>query len=97
MQAAKGERLMGIGFDMRGATEKTKGAPIDLIVPKEAPRLGDGSHRHHEGHQEPRGGQEARRLGVLAQSQRALRQVLRDRRRSDGEVDAAELSADGEK
>jgi len=28
-------RLIGIGFDMRGATEKTKGAPIDLIVPKE--------------------------------------------------------------
>ena len=35
VQAAKGERLMGIGFDMRGATEKTKGAPLDLIVPKE--------------------------------------------------------------
>jgi iron(III) transport system substrate-binding protein len=35
VQAARGERLMGIGFDMRGATEKTKGAPIDLIVPKE--------------------------------------------------------------
>ena len=35
VQAAKGERLIGIGFDMRGATEKTKGAPIDLIVPKE--------------------------------------------------------------
>ena len=35
VQAAKGERLIGIGFDMRGATEKTTGAPIDLIVPKE--------------------------------------------------------------
>src|SRR5260370_1744468 len=35
VQAAKGERLIGIGFDMRGATEKPKGAPIDLIVPKE--------------------------------------------------------------
>ena len=35
VQAAKGERLIGIGFDMRGATEKTKGAPIELIVPKE--------------------------------------------------------------
>ncbi|MBM3648471.1 MAG: putative 2-aminoethylphosphonate ABC transporter substrate-binding protein [Alphaproteobacteria bacterium] len=35
VQAAKGERLIGIGFDMRGASEKTKGAPIDLIVPKE--------------------------------------------------------------
>jgi iron(III) transport system substrate-binding protein len=35
VQAAKGERLVGIGFDMRGASEKTKGAPIDLIVPGE--------------------------------------------------------------
>ena len=35
VQAAKGERLIGIGFDMRGASEKTKGAPIDLIVPTE--------------------------------------------------------------
>jgi iron(III) transport system substrate-binding protein len=35
VQAAKGERLVGIGFDMRGASEKTKGAPIDLVVPSE--------------------------------------------------------------
>jgi iron(III) transport system substrate-binding protein len=35
VQAARGERVMGIGFDMRGASEKTKGAPIDLILPKE--------------------------------------------------------------
>ena len=35
VQAARGERLMGIGFDMRGASEKTKGAPIDIILPKE--------------------------------------------------------------
>jgi iron(III) transport system substrate-binding protein len=35
VQAAKGERLLGIGFDMRGAREKTQGAPIDLIIPKE--------------------------------------------------------------
>src|SRR3954467_2741580 len=35
VQAAKGERLIGIGLDTRGASEKTKGAPIDIIVPKE--------------------------------------------------------------
>jgi len=35
VQAARGERMVGIGFDMRGATEKTKGAPIDLILPSE--------------------------------------------------------------
>ncbi len=35
VQAAKGERLIGIGLDTRGASEKTKGAPLDLILPKE--------------------------------------------------------------
>ncbi|MBM3569308.1 MAG: putative 2-aminoethylphosphonate ABC transporter substrate-binding protein [Alphaproteobacteria bacterium] len=35
VQAAKGERLIGIGFDMRGAREKSQGAPIDIILPKE--------------------------------------------------------------
>jgi len=27
--------MAGIGFDMRGAREKTNGAPIDIILPKE--------------------------------------------------------------
>lgn len=35
VQAARGERMIGIGFDMRGASEKTKGAPIDLVLPRE--------------------------------------------------------------
>jgi len=35
VQAARGERVIGIGFDMRGAREKTAGAPIDLILAKE--------------------------------------------------------------
>lgn len=35
VQAAKGERMAGIGFDMRGAKEKTGGAPIDIVLPKE--------------------------------------------------------------
>jgi iron(III) transport system substrate-binding protein len=35
VQAAKGERMIGIGFDMRGAREKTQGAPIDLVLPSE--------------------------------------------------------------
>ena len=35
VQAAKGERTIGIGFDMRGAREKTNGAPIDIVLPKE--------------------------------------------------------------
>jgi iron(III) transport system substrate-binding protein len=35
VQAAKGERLVGIGLDTRGASEKSKGAPLELILPKE--------------------------------------------------------------
>jgi iron(III) transport system substrate-binding protein len=35
VQAAKGERAAGIALDMRGASEKTKGAPLEVIVPKE--------------------------------------------------------------
>jgi len=35
VQAAKGERMAGIAFDMRGAREKTQGAPIEIVLPKE--------------------------------------------------------------
>ncbi|MGE0007943.1 MAG: putative 2-aminoethylphosphonate ABC transporter substrate-binding protein [Parvibaculaceae bacterium] len=35
VQAARGERVVGIGFDMRAASEKTKGAPIDIIIPSD--------------------------------------------------------------
>jgi iron(III) transport system substrate-binding protein len=35
VQAAKGERVAGIALDMRGASEKTKGAPLEVIIPKE--------------------------------------------------------------
>ncbi len=35
VQAARGERVVGIGFDMRGAREKTQGAPIELVLPSE--------------------------------------------------------------
>jgi iron(III) transport system substrate-binding protein len=35
VQAARGERVVGIGFDMRAASEKSKGAPIDIIIPED--------------------------------------------------------------
>jgi len=35
VQAAKGERVAGISLDMRGAREKTAGAPIEVIAPQE--------------------------------------------------------------
>ena len=35
VQAAKGERVAGIALDMRGAREKTVGAPLEVIAPVE--------------------------------------------------------------
>ena len=35
VQSARGERLIGIGFDMRAAAEKTRGAPIEIVAPPE--------------------------------------------------------------
>jgi len=35
VQAGRGERVVGLSFDMRGAREKTQGAPIDVIVPED--------------------------------------------------------------
>jgi len=35
VQAAKGERVIGLGFDMRAAREKSNGAPIEIILPSE--------------------------------------------------------------
>ncbi|QZO01445.1 putative 2-aminoethylphosphonate ABC transporter substrate-binding protein [Chenggangzhangella methanolivorans] len=34
VQAARGEQLVGLALDMRGASEKTKGAPIEVIFPE---------------------------------------------------------------
>ncbi len=62
VQAAKGERVIGIGFDMRGAKEKT-GRRADRPHPRQGRRaLGHGGDRDREGHEEPGGGAEARRL-----------------------------------
>lgn len=33
VQAARGERTAGLSLDMRGASEKTKGAPLAVVVP----------------------------------------------------------------
>jgi iron(III) transport system substrate-binding protein len=35
VQAAKGERAVGLGFDMRAAREKSNGAPLDIVLPTE--------------------------------------------------------------
>jgi iron(III) transport system substrate-binding protein len=35
VQAARGERIAGISLDTRAASEKTKGAPLEIAIPKE--------------------------------------------------------------
>jgi iron(III) transport system substrate-binding protein len=35
VQAARGERVVGLSFDMRGAREKSMGAPIEVVVPED--------------------------------------------------------------
>ncbi len=35
VQAARGERVAGIALDMRGASEKSKGAPLEVVIPQE--------------------------------------------------------------
>ncbi len=35
VQAARGERTIGLALDMRAASEKSKGAPIEVVIPKE--------------------------------------------------------------
>jgi iron(III) transport system substrate-binding protein len=35
VQAARGERVAGIALDMRGASEKSKGAPLEVVIPSE--------------------------------------------------------------
>ena len=63
VQAARGERVVGISFDMRGAREKTNGAPIDVILPAEGSGLGHGGDRRSQGSAECRSGAEGGGLG----------------------------------
>ena len=96
VQAAKGERVIGIGFDMRGAKEKTGGAPIDIILAKEGAPWDMEATAIMKGTKNLAAAQEARRFCGQQGRLRALRQVLRDRRLSRHESGAAELSADAD-
>ena len=59
---------------------KSKGAPIDLVFPKEGLGWDLEAFAHPQGHQEARGGEEAGRLGVEQGRDDAVRQELRDHR-----------------
>ena len=67
---------------MRGASEKSKGAPIEVVIPKEGVGWEMEATAVVKGTQEPRRRQEDRRLGHDEGSQRALFQDLRRRRAS---------------
>ena len=94
VQAAKGERVIGIGFDMRGAKEKTGGAPIDIILAKEGAPWDMEATAIVKGTKNLAAAQKLADFAVTQGRLRALRQVLRDRRLSRPEPGAAELSAE---
>ena len=96
VQAAKGERVVGISFDMRAAREKAAGAPDRDRVAGRGHRLGHGGARHRERDEEGGRCQEGGRLGRHQGRQRALFQVLRGRRAPRREEHAEGLSADAE-
>ena len=71
--AAAGEFVVGISFEYRANSKKAKGAPIDLVFPKEGLGWDLEGVRHHEEDEEARRGEEARRLGVEQGRDAALR------------------------
>ena len=94
VQAAKGERVAGIALDMRGASEKTKGAPLEVVIPKEGVGWEMEATADRQGHEESRTRQEDRRLGDDQGRERALFQDLCDRRSAGRDQHAAELSGE---
>ena len=78
--AAAGEYVVGISFEYRANTNKAKGAPIDLVFPKEGLGWDLEAFAHPQGHEEARRGEEARRLGLEQGRDDAVRQELRDHR-----------------
>ena len=78
--AASGEFVVGISFEYRANANKAKGAPIDLVFPKEGLGLGPGGLCDPQGHQEARRGEEAGRLGQQQGRDAAVRQELRHHR-----------------
>ena len=65
-QAGAGEFPIGISFEYRANTTKASGAPIDIVFPTEGLGWDLEASGDHEGHQEARRREEARRLGLDA-------------------------------
>ena len=90
VQAAKGERVAGIALDMRGASEKTKGAPLEVIIPAEGTGWEMEASGIVKGTKNLEAGQEGRRLGRDQGCERALLQDLCGR----GDARRREVSAE---
>ena len=78
--AAAGEFVVGISFEYRGNSNKAKGAPIDLVFPKEGLGWDLEAFAIHKGTKKLEGGAEARGLGFEQGRDAALRQELCDHR-----------------
>ena len=68
VQAAKGERMAGIGFDMRGAREKTPGRADRHRAAEGRRRLGARGDLDRQGHQEPRAAKKVADWGASKQA-----------------------------
>ena len=82
--AAAGEYVIGISFEYRANSNKAKGAPIDLVFPKEGLGWDLEAFAIHKGTKKLEAAQEARRLGLEQGRDAALRQELRDHRAAGG-------------
>ena len=92
--AAAGEYVVGISFEYRGNTNKAKGAPIDLVFPKEGLGWDLEAFAIHKGTKKLDAAQEAGRLGVEQGRDAAVRQELRHHRAA-GRGRAAGQRAEG--
>ena len=66
--AAAGEYVVGISFEYRANTNKAKGAPIDLVFPKEGLGWDLEAFAHPQGHEEARGGARSSPTGRRART-----------------------------
>ena len=77
---AAGEYVIGISFEYRANANKAKGAPIDLVFPKEGLGWDLEAIAIHKGTKKLDAAQEAGRLGGQQGRDGAVRQELRHRR-----------------
>ena len=80
MAGCRRVRDAGISFEYRANANKAKGAPIELIFPKEGLGWDIEAFGDPQGHQEAGRGQETGRLGLQQGRDAAVRQELRHHR-----------------